>query len=79
MRLLLRHDGMVTTGAVEDTLRCSAPTARAILETLDRLGVGTFENPGPPVTGTLSLAEPLRWILADPAAQPLKERRRRGG
>jgi hypothetical protein len=31
------------------------------------------------VTGTLILAEQLRWILADPAAQPLKEKRRRVG
>jgi hypothetical protein len=79
MRVLLKNGGTATTSDVEQTLRCSAPTARAILETLDHLGIGVFENPGPPVTGTLILAEQLRWILADPAAQPLKEKRRRVG
>jgi hypothetical protein len=79
VRVLLANGGTATTGDVEEALRCSAPTARAILETLDRLGVGTFENPGPPVTGTLFLAEQLRWLLADPAAEPLKRKRRRVG
>jgi len=79
MRILLDNDGMATTNDVEDALRCSAPTARAILETLDKLGVGKFENPGPPVTGTLFLAESLRWMLDCPAADPLKRNRRRVG
>jgi hypothetical protein len=55
-------------------LRCSAPTARAILETLDKLGVGDFQNPGPPMSGVLTLAEPLQWLL-----EPLKELRHREG
>jgi hypothetical protein len=77
MRVLLDKSGMATTGDVEQELRCSAPTARAILETLDKLGVGRFENPGPPLPGLLTLAEPLRWILECAAADPLKEKRRR--
>jgi hypothetical protein len=79
IRILLRNDGAASTSDVEEALRCSAPTARAILETLDHLGVGAFENPGPPVTGTLTLAESLRWILSCPAVKSLKEKRRRGG
>jgi hypothetical protein len=79
IRILLRNDGIASTSDVEEALRCSGPTARAILETLDHLGVGAFENPGPPVTGTLTLAESLRWILADQAVNPLKEKRRRVG
>jgi hypothetical protein len=72
IRILLAKGGMATTSNVEEALRCSAPTARAILETLDKLGVGSFENPGPPIPGTLLLAEPLRWILDCTAAEPLK-------
>jgi hypothetical protein len=79
VRVLLRNGGTATTGDVEQALRCSAPTARAILETLDHLGVGAFENPGPPAPAALLLAEPLRWLLDDVAIQPLKERRRRVG
>jgi hypothetical protein len=79
IRILLNKQGMATTGDVEEALRCSAPTARAILETLDKLGVGTFENPGPPIPGTLILADDLRWSLDDDAVRPLKEKRRRGG
>ena len=77
MRILLKKDGTATTGDVEHALRCSAPTARAILETLDKLGIGRFENPGPPVTGQLTLAASLRWLLKCSAAEPLKESRRR--
>jgi hypothetical protein len=79
IRILLANAGTATTTDVEKALRCSAPTARAILETLDHLGVGSFENPGPPVTATLVLADWLRWILVCPAADPLKKKRRRGG
>lgn len=79
IRILLRNGGTASTADVEKALRCSSPTARAILETLEHLGIGAFENPGPPVTGTLTLAESLRWILVDQAVQPLKEKRRRGG
>jgi hypothetical protein len=79
MKILLRNGGTATTGDVEQALRCSAPTARAILETLDRLGVGSFENPGPPASGVLVIADELRWILDCEAARPLKEERRRVG
>jgi hypothetical protein len=74
MRILLAKDGLATTGDVEQALRCSAPTARAILETLDKLGVGEFVNPGPPNLSKLILAEPLHWILSDPAAQSLEKK-----
>jgi hypothetical protein len=71
MRLLLRSDeGIVATGDVEKALRCSAPTARAILETLDKLGIGQFANPGPPEPATLTLAEPLRWLLEGIETKP---------
>jgi hypothetical protein len=73
MRILLRNEGTVTTTQVETALRCSAPTARAILETLDKLGVGEFVNPGPPVTAALTLAESLGWLLTDSAVEPLRE------
>jgi AAA lid domain len=63
IRLLLAHDGIVSTSDVQAALRCSAPTARAILETLDKLGIGAFANPGPPEPATLTLSEPLRWLL----------------
>jgi hypothetical protein len=53
----------VKTGDVEEALRCSAPTARAILETLDKLGVGQFVNPGPPVEANFSLTDDLEWLL----------------
>ena len=72
MRLLLANEGVVTTSDVMKALRCSAPTGRAILETLDKLGVGTLNNPGPPEPATLELAEPLRWLL-----EPLKQDGRR--
>jgi hypothetical protein len=71
MRLLLANDGSVATGQVQNALRCSAPTGRAILETLDKLGLGRLENPGPPDPATLTLDESLRWLL------PLKENGRR--
>jgi hypothetical protein len=79
IRILLDKNGTATTADLENALRCSAPTARAILETLEHLGIGTFENPGPPATGTLFLADWLRWILDSPAADPLKKKRRRVG
>jgi hypothetical protein len=72
MRLMLANEGTVTTTDVQEALRCSAPTGRAILETLDKLGVGKLDNPGPPEPATLELADPLRWLL-----EPLKEKRRR--
>jgi hypothetical protein len=75
MRALLRNQGTATASDVERELRCSAPTARAILETMDKLGVGDYWNPGPPVPATLELAEPLRWLLADPVIQGLREGR----
>ena len=78
VRILLRNGGLATTGDVQEALRCSAPTARAILETLDKLGVGSFENPGPPAPAALMIADSLRWIADCEATQPLKERRRRG-
>jgi hypothetical protein len=79
VRILLAKEGTATTGDVEQALRCSAPTARAILETLDKLGIGTFQNPGPPVPGTLMLADRFRWLLKCRAARALKENRRRVG
>jgi hypothetical protein len=63
MRLLLAKEGVVSTADVQEALRCSAPTGRAILETLEKLGIGEFVNPGPPAAGTLTLDEPLRWLL----------------
>jgi len=68
MRLLLVNAGIVSTSDVQTTLRCSAPTARAILETLDKLGIGAFGNPGPPEPATLTLSRPLRWLLDPPPA-----------
>jgi hypothetical protein len=76
VRILLRNGGTATTGDVEKALRCSAPTARAILETLDKLGIGEFSNPGPPVPATLALGEPLRWLLDCPAARYNDDERR---
>jgi hypothetical protein len=77
MRALIRNGGVATADDVVKALRCSPPTARAILETLAKLRVGTFENPGPPARATLLLAADLRWLLDDPAVQVLKEKRRR--
>jgi hypothetical protein len=75
MKILLRNGGTATTRDMEQALRCSAPTARAILETLDKLGIGEFSNPGPPVPGVLMLGDPLRWLLDCPAARYHDERR----
>jgi hypothetical protein len=74
MRVLLAKDGIASTKDVQDELQCSAPTGRAILETLEKLGLGKLSNPGPPEPATITLAEPLRWLL-----EPLKENRRREG
>jgi hypothetical protein len=63
LRLLLSNEGLVKTSGVESALRCSAPTARAILETLDKLGIGTFTNPGRPAEASFALADNLRWLL----------------
>jgi hypothetical protein len=63
MRILLANDGVATTKNLQDMLRCSAPTGRAILETLEKLGIGTLDNPGPPVPATLTLDDSLRWLL----------------
>jgi hypothetical protein len=82
MRLLLASDGRVETGALQDELRCSAPTARAILETLDKLGIGHLSNPGPPEPGALTLDSSLEWLVNAHGvknfsmADPLKENRR---
>ena len=67
LRLLLAHQGSASTADVERALRCSAPTARAILETLEHLGAGQFQNPGPPSPGTFRLASDLTWLLNDGA------------
>jgi DNA-binding Lrp family transcriptional regulator len=56
---------VATTADVQKALNCSAPTARAILETLEKLGLGEFVNPGPPSVGTLTIAESLRWLLEE--------------
>jgi hypothetical protein len=72
MRILLANDGIATTAQVQKQLRCSAPTARAILETLDKLGMGELENPGPPEPATLTLQSEFRWLLS-----ALKENGRR--
>lgn len=83
MRLLLAKEGRVETGDVQDALRCSAPTARAILETLDKLGIGELANPGPPEPASLTISEALRWLLQAHGIEkpsmpyPLKEDRRR--
>lgn len=71
MRILLANHGVATTADVQEAFRCSAPTARAILQTLDKLEVGRLHNPGPPEPATLTLDESLRWLL------PLKETGRR--
>jgi hypothetical protein len=63
MRLLLRHDGAVGSGDLQRALKCSAPTARAILETLEKLEIGTYANPGAPKQATLTIADSLRWLL----------------
>jgi hypothetical protein len=54
---LLAGKGVATTADVQAALHCSAPTARAILESLAGRGIGKFENPGPPQVGILTLAE----------------------
>ena len=72
MRILLARDGIATTADLQEALRCSAPTARAILETLDKIGVGRLRNPGPPEPATLTLDQSLHWLLG-----PSKEMRRR--
>lgn len=64
---LLKHEGVVTTANVQTALRCSSPTARAILETLEKLGLGEFVNPGPPTVGTFTLDEAFAWLLDDGA------------
>jgi hypothetical protein len=63
MRLLVANEGMVATSDVQKAMRCSAPTARAILETLDKLDLGRFENPGPPVEAHFFLADRFKWLL----------------
>jgi hypothetical protein len=63
MRILLAKNGIATTKDVQDTLRCSAPTGRAILETLEKLAIGTLDNPGPPLPATLTLDSSLEWLL----------------
>jgi hypothetical protein len=65
MRILLANDGVATTTDLEKELRCSAPTARAILETLDKLGLGRLENPGPPVAASLHLGDSFCWLLKE--------------
>jgi hypothetical protein len=65
MRILLANDGTATTKDVQDTLRCSAPTGRAILETLEKVGIGQLDNPGPPIPASLTLDESLAWLLDD--------------
>jgi hypothetical protein len=83
MRLLLANKGRVETGGVQQALRCSAPTARAILETLDKLGIGHLANPGPPEPAHLTLDSSLEWLVGAHGvkkfsfADPLKEGRRR--
>jgi hypothetical protein len=74
MRILLANGGIATTADLQQELRCSAPTARAILETLNKLGVGRLDNPGPPEPAMLTLDEGFRWLLS-----PLKENGRREG
>jgi hypothetical protein len=69
MRLLLTGEGAAATSDVQKALNCSAPTARAILETLEKLGLGEFVNPGPPAVGTLTLAASLCWLL-EPEPKP---------
>jgi hypothetical protein len=65
MRILLAKNGVATTKDVQHTLRCSAPTGRAILETLEKLGIGKLDNPGPPVPATLTLDPSLDWLIED--------------
>ena len=72
MRILLANEGIATTADLQRELRCSAPTARAILETLDKLGIGRLDNPGPPEPATLTLDADFRWLLS-----ALKENGRR--
>jgi hypothetical protein len=72
MRVLLREECEATTAEVQEAVRCSAPTARAILETLEKLGIGDFENPGPPLPASLGLQNRFAGC-----SSPLKGRRRR--
>jgi hypothetical protein len=64
------HHGSVQTSDVQKALRCSAPTARAILETLDKLGLGSFRNPGPPTEGSFAIASDLEWLLDSIETKP---------
>jgi hypothetical protein len=72
MRLLLEeeHHGLVRTSDIQEALRCSAPTARAILETLDKLRLGCFSNPGAPIEGSFALASDLEWLLDPIETEP---------
>ena len=65
LRLLLaQRRGRASTSDVEQALRCSAPTARAILETLDKLGIGQVREPGAAGAGDAHASdEPFRWLL----------------
>jgi hypothetical protein len=73
MRILLANNGIATTKDLQDTLRCSAPTGRAILETLEKLGIGKLDNPGPPIPASLTLDSSLRWLLDPREASPRRE------
>lgn len=63
MRLLIEKGGYVKTTDIERALSCSSPTARAIMETLGVLGIGSFDSPGAPVPASLTLADELEWLL----------------
>src|SRR5262249_38379632 len=63
MRLLLENGGVVSTSQLQHALPCSAPTARAIMETLSLLRIGQLNNPGAPFEARLTLAYDLDWLL----------------
>jgi hypothetical protein len=63
-RAVLANNGTVATDDVQRAPGCSAPTARAILETLGVLRLGTYTNPGAHVAATFTLANDLNWLLA---------------
>ena len=63
LREIIRHKGTVTSTQIEEALRTSRPTARAILTTLAVLGIGELTASAGPLPLSLCLAEELQWLL----------------
>lgn len=66
MRLFVERGGSATTSDLCGAIGCSAPTARAIFETMEKLGIGRYHNPGPPNAATLTLDGELRELFLRP-------------